>query len=77
MSTAGEGGAWGMAVLANFCIRGDKSMNMQQYLDNKVFADQESTTMEPDPDMVKGYDEYIAEYKKALKAEAAAVEAWR
>ena len=33
--------------------------------------------MEPDPEMVKGYDEWIAEYKKALKAEACAVAEWR
>ena len=33
--------------------------------------------MEPDSVMVKGYDEWIAEYKKALKAEAAAVDNWR
>ncbi len=77
MSTAGEGGAWGMAVLANFCIRDDKTMKMQQYLDEKVFAGQESTTMEPDPDMVRGYDEYIEGYKKALAAEAAAVTNWK
>ncbi len=77
MATAGEGGAWGMAVLANYCIRQNKDMKLQQYLDEKVFAGQESTTMEPDPEMVRGYDEWIAEYKKALKAEAAAVENWR
>ena len=77
MATAGEGGAWGMAVLANYCIRGDKSMKLQQYLDEKVFAGQESTTMEPDPQMVAGFDDYIVEYKKALKAEATAVEEWK
>ncbi len=77
MATAGEGGAWGMAVLANYCIRDDKSQKLQSYLDEKVFAGQESTTMEPDPEMVKGYDEWIAEYKKALKAEACAVAEWR
>ena len=66
-----------MAVLANFCIREDKSQKLQSYLDEKVFAGQESTTMEPDAEMVKGYDAWIAEYKKALKAEAAAVDAWR
>ncbi|MBR5953577.1 MAG: FGGY-family carbohydrate kinase [Pseudobutyrivibrio sp.] len=77
MATAGEGGAWGMAVLANYCIRDDKSQKLQSYLDEKVFAGQESSTMEPDPAMVKGYDEWTAEYKKALKAEAAAVDNWR
>lgn len=73
MATAGEGGAWGMAVLANYCIRADKSMNLQSYLDEKVFAGQESTTLEPDPTMVKGFDDYMVGYRKALAAEAAAV----
>ena len=72
MATAGEGGAWGMAVLANYCIRADKSSNLQQYLDDKVFAGQESTTMQPDPAMVAGYDQWMVNYKKALAAEAAA-----
>ncbi|MCF0128594.1 MAG: FGGY-family carbohydrate kinase [Pseudobutyrivibrio sp.] len=73
MATAGEGGAWGMAILANFCIREDKSMNLQTYLDTKVFAGQESTTMQPDPAMVEGFDAYMVGYNKALEAEKAAV----
>ncbi len=76
MATAGEGGAWGMAVLANYCIRADKSMKLQQYLDEKVFAGQEKETLEPDPKMVAGFDAYIAEYKKVLKAEAVAAKEW-
>lgn len=76
MATAGEGGAWGMAVLANYCIRADKSMKLQQYLDEKVFAGQEKSTLEPDPKMVAGFDAYIAEYKKVLNAEAVAAKEW-
>jgi len=72
MSTAGEGGAWGMAVLANFCIREDKSADLQKYLDEKVFVGQESTTLEPDAAMVAGYDAWMKEYKGALLAEAVA-----
>lgn len=74
MSTAGEGGAWGMAVLANFMIRDNQSETMQDYLDNHVFAGLEVSTMDPNPEMVKGYDEYIEDYKRTLAAEAAAVE---
>ena len=77
MATAGEGGAWGMAVLANYCIRADKSMKLQQYLDEKVFAGQEKETLEPDPKMVAGFDAYIAEYKKVLEAEAVAAKEWK
>ena len=77
MATAGEGGAWGMAVLANYCIRQDKSMKLQQYLDEKVFAGQEKETLEPDPKMVAGFDAYIAEYKKVLEAEAVAAKEWK
>lgn len=74
MSTAGEGGAWGMAVLANFMARENQSESMQEYLDNRVFAGLEVSTMDPDPVMVKGYDEYIEDYKRTLAAEAAAVD---
>jgi len=74
MSTAGEGGAWGMAVLANFMIRSNQSESMQDYLDNHVFAGLEVSTLDPNPDMVKGYDEYIEDYKRTLAAEQAAVD---
>ena len=47
-------------------------MNLQSYLDKKVFAGQESSTMEPDPEMVAGYDAWMVNYKKALSAEATA-----
>jgi hypothetical protein len=51
-------------------------MKLQQYLDEKVFAGQEKSTLEPDPKMVAGFDAYIAEYKKVLNAEAVAAKEW-
>ncbi len=72
MATAGEGGAWGMAVLANYLLRDDKSMELETYLEKEVFAGQESTTLEPDADMVAGFDAWMVNYKKALAAEAVA-----
>ncbi len=72
MATAGEGGAWGMAVLANYLLREDKGQVLSAYLDEKVFAGQQSTTMDPDPEMVAGFDAWMMGYKRALAAEAAA-----
>lgn len=72
MATAGEGGAWGMAVLANYLLRDDKTKKLPAYLDEKVFAGQQSTTLEPDPAMVAGFDAWMKGYKRALAAEAAA-----
>ncbi len=75
MSTAGEGGAWGMAVLANYRrCRTEADLSLQTYLDEKVFAGQESTTLNPDPEMVAGFDRWLEQYKNALLAEAAASE---
>ncbi len=72
MATAGEGGAWGMAVLANYLLREDKGQVLSAYLDEKVFAGQQSTTLDPDPEMVAGFDAWMMGYKRALAAEAAA-----
>ncbi|KLD59196.1 hypothetical protein WP50_20300, partial [Lactiplantibacillus plantarum] len=48
MSTAGEGGPWGMAVLANFACR-QTAMNLEDFLDQEVFKEPESMTLSPEP----------------------------
>lgn len=75
MATAGEGGPWGMAVLAAYMIGKGEGESLEDYLADKVFAGQESISVDPDPEDVKGYDEYIARYVAAVKAQQAAVEA--
>lgn len=73
METAGEGGPWGMAILAAFRINGS-GMNLADYLDVKVFAGNTGTSVTPDPEDVEGFNAYIENYKKCLPIEAAAVE---
>ncbi len=71
METASEGGAWGMAVLANFVISKETDMSLDDYLEKKVFANQKSSTLNPTEEMVRGFDEWMVEYKKALAAQQA------
>ncbi|MBR5765869.1 MAG: ATPase, partial [Lachnospiraceae bacterium] len=71
MKTAGEGGPWGMAILAAFMLKGADS-SLPDYLKDKVFGGDEGEVINPDPADVKGFDEYIVAYRKTLPAEAAA-----
>ena len=75
METAGEGGPWGMAILAAYMAKKDENEAFDAYLNNKVFAGQTGSVMEPDPEDVKGFDAYIESYRAALEAEKAAVKA--
>lgn len=74
METAGEGGAWGIAVLASYMIQKEEGESLGDYLNNKVFAGQEGTSLDPNPEGVKGFDEFIKIYKAGLPIEKAAVE---
>lgn len=75
MSTAGEGGPWGMAVLAAYMINKQEGEELEEYLNNKVFIGQESVIAKPDPEDVNGYDEFIENYKAAVSVQQAAVNA--
>lgn len=72
METAGEGGAWGIAVLARYAFdREGKSLD--DYLNTKIFSRYKSTTIEPDEKDVQGFKKYIELYRKALTVEKTAV----
>lgn len=73
MKTAGEGGAWGIAVLANYMVKKESGEALSDYLNNKVFAGEESVRMEPDAKDVAGFETFIERYKKGLAIERAAV----
>ncbi|MBP5152990.1 MAG: FGGY-family carbohydrate kinase [Lachnospiraceae bacterium] len=75
METAGEGGAWGMAVLANYLIRKEAGESLPDYLNNKVFAGMKAETLTASPEDVKGFDEYAKKYVDALAVEKAAISA--
>ena len=73
METAGEGGAWGMAILAKFAVDGNGT-SLEDYLDEKVFAGMSAVTEEPAKSDIDGFEAYMVRYNAMLKAEAAAVE---
>jgi sugar (pentulose or hexulose) kinase len=73
MSTAGEGGAWGMALLAIFAKRKDRYQNLEDFLDREVFANLESTILSPEPEGVSGYEAFIERYQKGLPVESMAI----
>ena len=72
METAGEGGPWGMALLAAYMVRKAAGESVEEYLANRVFADAKSVTLQPDPAGVAGFETYLERYKAALSAEKAA-----
>ncbi|MDE7457019.1 MAG: FGGY-family carbohydrate kinase [Prevotella sp.] len=73
METAGEGGAWGIALLAAYLTNG-KSQSLADYLEQVVFAGNTGVEIAPTPEDVAGFDRYIQNYMAALPAEQAAVE---
>jgi len=74
MKNAGEGGAWGIAVLASYMVNREEGEKLEDYLENKVFAEAEAERFSPEKADVEGYDSYIETYKKLLTVERAAVE---
>lgn len=73
METAGEGGAWGMAILANYMISGEK-LPLDVYLEQEVFADAACEIEEPKEKMVAGFEAFMENYKAGLAVERAAVD---
>lgn len=74
METAGEGGPWGMALLASYMIHKEEGETLGEYLTKKVFAGAQGTSMEPDPKDVEGFEVFIERYKKGVAIEQAAVD---
>ena len=74
METAGEGGAWGIALLAGFMVNNPDKLSLPDYLDNVVFAGNTGVEVSPDPADVAGFNSYIESYKAALPIEHAAVQ---
>lgn len=72
MKTAGEGGPYGMALLAAYLLKAEE-ISLEEYLENVVFGDAEGSTMEPDAADVAGYKAYLKAYCDALDLEHTAV----
>ncbi len=73
-ATAGEGGAWGMAVLAAYMLRTDTALSLPDYLDSLI-AGSMGEAVAPDPRDVAGFDTFFARHRKGLAIERAAVDA--
>ncbi len=73
METAGEGGAWGIALLASFVVNNAEKKNLADWLDEKVFAGNTGTEIAPTAEDVEGFNAYIENYKAGLEIEKAAV----
>ncbi len=75
METAGEGGAWGIALLAAYMLNRVENEPLEDYLSNMVFAGEKGTTIAPVPADVDGFTAFMERYKKGLVIERAAVAA--
>lgn len=76
MKSAGEGGPYGMALLAAYMLQKEGGQSLKAYLAKEVFADVERTTLAPDAEDEVGFDQYLARFRAALEAEKAAVAAF-
>ncbi len=74
METAGEGGAWGIALLSSYMLNKAEGESLDAFLENKVFAGENGVSVEPDAKDVEGFEKFIERYKKGLPIERAAVD---
>lgn len=73
LETAGEGGPWGMALLASYMVNG-KGKSLGEYLDKDVFGECKRTTMKAEKADIEGFNAFFENYKKGLAVEKAAIE---
>ncbi len=73
METAGEGGPYGMALLAAYMLRKAPGETLEDYLNARVYAGAKGTTVTPDPADVEGFNRYLKDYRNLLEVERQAV----
>lgn len=73
METAGEGGAWGIAVLALYAAAKENGETLEDYLNKKIFAGQSGSTLDASPADIEGFNAFMEKYIEALPVEHAAV----
>ena len=73
METAGEGGAWGIALLGSYLVNNEKKQSLADFLDESVFVGDAGIEVSPTPEDVAGFNAYIESYKAGLPIEEAAV----
>ena len=74
MATAGEGGAWGIALLASYMINKKHGEDLADFLDDNVLKGNDGSTLGPEAEGVKGFNAFMERYMKGLGIERAAVE---
>ena len=74
METAGEGGAWGIALLAAYMKNKEEAETLPEYLNDKIFHGEEGSAMQPDEADVEGFETFMKDYRNGLAIERAAVE---
>ena len=74
METAGEGGPYGMALLAAYMLWKKDGQKLEDYLENVVFADARSSTLMADESDIEGFGAFLELYRKGLPVEKAATE---
>jgi sugar (pentulose or hexulose) kinase len=74
METAGEGGAWGIALLASYMLNKADNETLEEYIAEKVFAGKNGTKVYPDAKDVEGFNQFMKRYTKGLSIERAAVD---
>ena len=74
MSTAGEGGAWGIALLASYMKNRADGESLDSFLDSKVFGDMLGDSVAPDAEDAEGFKKYMNRYRAGLAIERAAVD---
>ncbi len=77
METAGEGGSWGIALLAAYTLRREPLETLSSFLSSKVFADSSGSKLAPLPEDVEGYKTFMKRYREGLAIERSAVDALR
>jgi len=71
-SEAGEGGAWGMALLAAYTRRADREQSLTNFLDT-ILSNSADEVVKPDPIDVEGFNLFLERYRKGLAIEEAAL----
>ena len=74
METAGEGGAWGIAVLALYMANAE-GKSLDAYLNETIFAGEAGSTVTATPEEIAGFDSFMVKFKEALSMEQAAINA--
>lgn len=77
MNTAGEGGPWGMALLAGYSVNRKEGQSLEDYLEQEVFATEEVKTAKPSEEGMESFAQYMEQYKSMLNVERAAVDSFK